>query len=310
MHRMISLVSIASIVSLLVACGTNNLSNSVTPTKSIQLQEKLSTPATHPLRPPAPTPDMRVLHVRNLLNNAVLPRATTVTEPSHPIVPSGTAEPSSPHLPIINLVPQISAVPFGQVALTIDDGPSPYTAAIVQLLEQYHVKATFFFVGNRVADYPDAVRAAVAAGDEIGDHTVDHQQLTKLSLRQQKYEIEYAAAQIQALCPQPITLFRPPYESYNAATEQVLRANHMVLALWNRDPRDWAATSSLQVVHNVLVDAPSGGVFDLHDTAQTLGALPAIIESLQKENLQLVLLQAPASATGIPYTATASASAK
>ncbi len=187
-------------------------------------------------------------------------------------------------------VPEIFGVPQGEVALTIDDGPSPYTEQIISILNQYHAKATFFFIGNNVLQYPDAIRMAVTSGNEIGDHTVDHPQLTRLTLQMQEDEINSAAKDIGLYDPLPVRLFRPPYELMNRDTMTILAKNHMALALWNRDPRDWAAKTPKQIVRAVLDDSPSGGVFDLHDKLLTMEALPDILKGLTAMHLQIVVL--------------------
>jgi peptidoglycan/xylan/chitin deacetylase (PgdA/CDA1 family) len=187
-------------------------------------------------------------------------------------------------------VQEIFSVPVGEVALTIDDGPSPYTEQIISVLNHYHAKATFFFVGNEVTQYPNAVRAAVVSGDEIGDHTVTHPQLSQLTEARQAQEIEQCAKDIELYDPMPITLFRPPYELMNRDTMRILVRDHMKLALWNRDPRDWAVKTPEQIVHAVLQGNPSGGVFDLHDKQLTLEALPAILQGLQAMHLKIVIL--------------------
>jgi peptidoglycan/xylan/chitin deacetylase (PgdA/CDA1 family) len=189
-------------------------------------------------------------------------------------------------------VQEIFSVPAGEVALTIDDGPSPYTEQIISVLNQYQVKATFFFLGSQAMQYPDAVRAAVASGDEIGDHTVTHPELTHLSAAGQAEEIEQGAKDIALYDPLPITLFRPPYELMNHDTLNILAKDHMKLALWNRDPRDWDAKNPQQIVQRILQGNPSGGVFDLHDKQITLEALPAILQGLQAMHLKIVVLPA------------------
>ncbi len=192
-----------------------------------------------------------------------------------------------------HFVPEIFSVPAGEVALTIDDGPSPYTEQIISVLNEFHVKATFFFVGSEVKQFPDAVRMAVQSGEEIGDHTEDHPELTHLSKAAQAQEIEECKNDIALYDPLPITLFRPPYELMNHNTLDILANDHMALALWNRDPKDWAAKTPKQIVNAILDDNPSGGVFDLHDKQMTLQALPEILSGLEAQHLKIVLLPEP-----------------
>jgi peptidoglycan/xylan/chitin deacetylase (PgdA/CDA1 family) len=130
----------------------------------------------------------------------------------------------------------------------------------------------------------------MASGDLVGNHSEDHADLVRQSPQKQAQEVADCMQAIEQIDSTPAHLFRPPYGAYNKQTLAVLKQDHFALALWNRDPRDWAAHSAEDIVNAVLSDHPSGGVFDLHDTAMTLQALPAIIEGLQKQHLKLVLL--------------------
>lgn len=215
--------------------------------------------------------------------NAVAPQPLPPTE-----VPPATHS-SYPQRATKHLVPEIWSVPKGDVAITIDDGPSPYTEQIIQVLNRYHVHATFFFIGDRVPSWPNAVRDAIASGDVVGNHSESHPLLTDLPLSEQQAQIEQAQEELKQYGASP-TLFRPPYGAFNDFTEQVLAKDHLTLALWNRDPRDWADNSPRQVIDSVINGEPSGGVFDLHDKLVTLEALPTIIETLQKRGLHFVVL--------------------
>jgi len=190
--------------------------------------------------------------------------------------------------------PEVYEVPYGEVALTFDDGPSPQTHELLQILMQYHVPATFFFVSTNVDRWPEAVEEAADNGFEIGDHTVNHGDLITMSKSQQQWEIEASAKDIEQYTHTPIELFRPPYDDFNNTTEALLAKDHMALALWNRDPKDWQASTSDQVISQVLKLNASGGVFILHDKPETVAALPTIIQALQAQHLKFVLLPVPA----------------
>lgn len=183
------------------------------------------------------------------------------------------------------------SVPRGDVALTIDDGPSPYTMAMIEVLKKYRVHATFFFVGSQVQYWPNAVQAALAAGDAIGDHSETHALLSGLSKTQQESEILGGMRTIeQVAAGAPVDLFRPPYGAFDTVTRQILSDNHMELVLWNSDPRDWAATNQDQIVREVVSADPTGKVIALNERPLTLTALPAIIEELQRRGLHFVTL--------------------
>lgn len=221
----------------------------------------------------------------NSSGKAVLSRPTNT-------VVVGSATPPSPQNHNLPDLMSVWSVPSGDVAITIDDGPSPYTMAMIDVLKKYQVHATFFFVGSQVKYWPDAVRAAVSAGEGVGDHSETHSVLSGLSKAQQEREILSGARAIEQVASGTrVNLFRPPYGDFNAVTREILSDHHMGLALWNSDPRDWAATSRDQIVQAVVNDDPSGKVIALNERPLTLAALPAIIDELQRRGLHFVILQ-------------------
>lgn len=193
----------------------------------------------------------------------------------------------------IRLVPEIYSLPQGEVALTIDDGPSPYTSQILAVLREYHAHVTFFDVGRNVEAYKGIVKQAVADGNLVEDHSMTHPNFFTITPAQQAEQINEDAHIIYDVTKQPVRLFRPPYENFNNVTEQILQHDGMEMALWNRDPRDWAAKTPEQIVQAVLGNNPSGGVFDMHDKKLTLEALPAILQGLAKMHLKMVVLPTP-----------------
>jgi peptidoglycan/xylan/chitin deacetylase (PgdA/CDA1 family) len=212
--------------------------------------------------------------------NGHAPTQTEVPPESHTKYPQHATE---------RLVPEIWSVPKGDVALTIDDGPTQYTEQIIQVLNRYHVHASFFFIGNRVPMWPNAVRDAIASGDVVGNHSETHPLLTDLPLWAQQDQIDEAQKVLEQYGATP-ALFRPPYGAFNDFTEQVLAKDHLMLALWNRDPRDWADRNPQQLIDSIVNGNPSGGVFDLHDKRVTLEALPTIIQTLRARGLHFVVL--------------------
>jgi peptidoglycan/xylan/chitin deacetylase (PgdA/CDA1 family) len=197
---------------------------------------------------------------------------------------------SYPKFSTAGLVPEIYSVPQGDVAITIDDGPSSYTDQIIAVLKRFGVHATFFFIGDRLKMYPNAVRDAVNAGDVVGNHSETHPLMTDLSLEQQQQQIETTEQQLKQYGDPSPMFYRPPYGAFNNVTEQILSKDHLILALWNRDPRDWATSSPQQVIDAVVNGNPSGGIFDMHDNRVTLEALPTIIQTLQQRGLHFVVL--------------------
>jgi peptidoglycan/xylan/chitin deacetylase (PgdA/CDA1 family) len=190
-----------------------------------------------------------------------------------------------------NLIP-IYSVGKGNVAITIDDGPTKYTNELLKVLEANKVKVTFFFVGQNVTAYPQAVTEAVYDGDVIGYHSNSHPEMTRLTLNEQEKEYDLGLTKLKKIDSNPITLFRPPYGAYNNDTKIVTQEHKMEMVLWNEDPRDWATNNPVVLAKNVLAKVRSGSIIVLHDKPSTISALPAIISGILKRKLKLVTIQA------------------
>jgi peptidoglycan-N-acetylglucosamine deacetylase len=178
------------------------------------------------------------------------------------------------------------------IALTFDDGPGPYTAKILSVLARMHALATFFVVGQQLADFSAALRDAVGHRMVIGDHTENHAWLIRLNPAGQYAQVNDAAVRMRHAGAAWPRLFRPPYGYYNAHTLALLRELHMLMVLWSIDPRDWLRPGSRAIVERVLAASRPGGIVELHDgggdRSETVAALPAIISGLRRRRYQLV----------------------
>jgi peptidoglycan/xylan/chitin deacetylase (PgdA/CDA1 family) len=178
------------------------------------------------------------------------------------------------------------------IALTFDDGPSPYTPAIVRILVRMRVPATFFVVGQQLTVFPSALHDELVHGFAVGDHTQNHAWLAHLDAAGQYGQIAGAAAGVQRFGGPAPVLFRPPYGIYNATTLATLRRMHMLMVLWSIDPGDWRRPGARAILSNVLVHSKPGAIVILHDgggdRSQTIAALPGIIRGLRKRGYRLV----------------------
>ena len=102
------------------------------------------------------------------------------------------------------------------IALTFDDGPGPYTPAVLSVLEQYHVPATFFEIGEEVARYPQFAKMVAAAGYPVEDHTWSHPDLTTLPASGVAAQIDMTQAEIESVTGTTPQCVRPPYDAWNA----------------------------------------------------------------------------------------------
>lgn len=173
------------------------------------------------------------------------------------------------------------------IALTFDDGPNAATTSqILSILEKENVHASFFVVGSRIAGNEALLRQMYTDGDEIGNHSWSHPDLTTLKPDQVRQQVVMTQQAVEAAGVPAPTLFRPPYGAVN---KSVLSNIPLMVMFWNEDPQDWAANSPEQVEQAVESSAKPGGVVDMHDIYQvTVDSLDPIIQKLKSEHYQFV----------------------
>jgi peptidoglycan/xylan/chitin deacetylase (PgdA/CDA1 family) len=171
------------------------------------------------------------------------------------------------------------------IALTFDDGPGPYTPAVLSVLERFGVRATFFEIGEMLRYFSASTVRELRDGDVIGDHTETHPEMATLSAHAQHEELFEQILHIEVLDgPRPV-LFRPPYGSYNATTMRELGAMHLLMVLWSVDTDDYLQPGVPVIVQRALAGARPGAIILMHDAGgtrtQTIAALPTIIRDLR-----------------------------
>ncbi|WP_019637853.1 polysaccharide deacetylase family protein [Paenibacillus fonticola] len=201
-------------------------------------------------------------------------------------------EPVKPVLPSIALEDTVTfSLPGGKAALTFDDGPSKYTKEITDILMEYQVGGTFFFIGKNVKKYPESVQYAKSSGYAIGSHSMNHLELTKLSDDKLKYEILQSNKLIEEIIQEQVTLFRPPYGAKNDSIIDILRGMNHKMVLWDIDTKDWESRDAGKIYNSVAKADVDGSIILLHESQATIDALPQIIQFLKKQNLEIVNLQ-------------------
>lgn len=172
------------------------------------------------------------------------------------------------------------------VAITYDDGPAKYTDSILDCLEKYGARATFFVQGNSVSKYPQAVKRAVSIGCEIGNHTKTHANLSKLDASQISAELSDTNNAVFNAAGVYPKLFRPPYGAYNNA---VLSAAKMPAVMWSVDTLDWKTRNAGKTLESVQKSVRDGSIILMHDIhAPTADAAESVIKYLLKQGYQLV----------------------
>ena len=178
------------------------------------------------------------------------------------------------------------------IALTFDDGPGPYTTHLLDILDQYGAKATFFLIGSKVSGQASVVRSIHARGHQLGNHSWSHPELPKLSVDQIASEIDRTNEAIRQATGVKPTILRPPYGAANGVVLEQLRARGMSSILWSVDTRDWADRNSQIVCSRAVAGARPGAVILMHDIHQTsVNAVPCILSSLKQQGYSFVTIQ-------------------
>ena len=180
--------------------------------------------------------------------------------------------------------------PDKEVSLTFDAAwGNEDTQTLIDILNKYKVKATFFLVGQWVDKYPDSTKALAENGEDIMNHSDTHPDMTKLSTSDMLKQINSCDDKIEKLTGKRPTLFRAPYGAYNNALIQTLEDSGHYDIQWDVDSLDWKEIPASQIKERVLSKVKSGSIILFHNAAlHTPEALPSIIESLQSQGYKIV----------------------
>jgi peptidoglycan/xylan/chitin deacetylase (PgdA/CDA1 family) len=161
------------------------------------------------------------------------------------------------------------------VTFTFDDGPFPETApTLLRILSDHKIHATFFLIGEylsgddrRASESREWAKRIADAGHALGNHTLHHRALTRLSHATALAEIDDSAAAIERATGVRPSLFRPPYGALDGWLEGALRDRHLELVLWNIDVRDIRRTDPDEIAQSLedQLEYKQGGIVLLHD---------------------------------------------
>ena len=178
-------------------------------------------------------------------------------------------------------------VPEKLLALTFDDGPSEkYTGKLLDALNEYDAKATFFLVGQNVGSNAELVRRMIDEGHEVGSHSWSHQDMLTLSESEIAAELEQADEAIYEAIGSYPTLFRAPYGNIN---DLLLEQLDVPSIYWSVDTFDWKTLDAECVTNDILDSAYDGAIILLHDVHETtVNGTIAALKELQAEGYTLV----------------------
>jgi peptidoglycan/xylan/chitin deacetylase (PgdA/CDA1 family) len=219
-------------------------------------------------------------------------RSVALALPHRAKTPPATAPSPTPSTPVPAPDVPRGTGPFGSlrttgssaVALTFDDGPWTNTPTVLDLLAQYHIKATFCVIGRQVPAHAALIRRIVAEGHTLCNHTWSHD----LTLRARpaeriRAELQQTNDAIHAVVPGAvIRYFRNPGGNFSPLTVSIAASMGMTSIYWSVDPQDWRNPGVQPIITNVLTHTGPGSIVLLHDGGglQTVAALRTILPSL------------------------------
>ena len=188
------------------------------------------------------------------------------------------------------------------VALTFSDGPSEGTTdAILDILEQYGAHATFFMVGQNVANNPGAVKRMVELHCELGNHTWNHKQLTDMDASEREADFLKTNQTIkEASGGTPVTVIRPPYGATNKEIRDELQ---IPIVIWSLDTQDQESRNAQSIISAVRTQVKGGDIIQLHDDQQaTVDAVKEIVPMLLQQGYKLLTVTELYEYYGEPFT--------
>ena len=171
------------------------------------------------------------------------------------------------------------------VALTIDDGPDPkYTPAVLDLLQQHGIRATFFLIGENAVEHPDLVREIADRGHHIANHTWTHPDLRHMSEGAVRDELERTSDLLHRTTGRLPTWFRAPGGDWSPVSLKVAADLGLRNMGWSVDPRDWSRPGTPAIIDTILKEVRPGAIVLNHDgggdRSQTVAALKTYLPTL------------------------------
>lgn len=179
------------------------------------------------------------------------------------------------------------------ISLTFDDGPHEQkTKQILNILDRFDVKATFFVVGENVNAHPDIVDDIIERGHEIGNHTHHHKYLYGKGRRCMELEIDLCDDELYNHSEYNAVTFRPPGGLYDANLMKICAERGYSMILWSIDTRDWEGKKASEIEAEIITNVRDGSIILMHDficgESHTAEALESVIPKLKKLGYRFV----------------------
>ena len=181
------------------------------------------------------------------------------------------------------------------VALTFDDGPTYYTDTYLSILADHDVKASFFIIGQQIADGSSVIAQTSEAGHQVCSHTWDHLVLPTLEAKDVQAQVGDTADALKEVIGKDVMFVRAPYGDMDADTWLKSGGRMSAVFVWTHDSLDWELPGEDAIVENATMGMAPGSVILMHDgggdRSQDVEALPRVIEAWQAEGYRFVTLE-------------------
>lgn len=163
-----------------------------------------------------------------------------------------------------------------------------YIPAMLDVLDEYSAKATFFVGGSWADDHTEALREIVRRGHELGNHGYFHRDQDKLSYEKNAEEIRLCGELVEQLTDVRMNLFAPPSGAYSANTVDAAQELGYKVILWSKDTIDWRDRDQSLIYRRATEEISGGDLVLMHPTAETASALPSVLAYYREQGLQVV----------------------
>ena len=164
-----------------------------------------------------------------------------------------------------------------------------YTKQLLDVLDEYNVKCTFFMVEFWVKKFPHLVKEICDRGHEIGSHSKTHPKMSTLSKAQIEEELLSSIKAIEDITGKKVELFRPPYGDYDNDLIEVCESLNLYPIQWDVDSIDWKDISASEITKRVVSKTKSGSIILCHNNGlNTAKALPYVLSNLKEKGFEFV----------------------
>jgi peptidoglycan/xylan/chitin deacetylase (PgdA/CDA1 family) len=186
-----------------------------------------------------------------------------------------------------------AAVRRREISLTFDDGPDPeVTPRVLELLDRYQAKASFFCIGERAAAHAELVKEIARRGHSVENHSYHHYNaFAFFSISRLRREVDAAQGAVAAITGRSPAFFRAPAGFRSPLLDPVLASRGLRYVSWTRRGFDAVSGNSTRILRELTRGLAAGDVLLMHDTVPVvLSVLPALLEQVSAQGLKAVSL--------------------